>query len=69
MFPLIEKLEEIRAEQQGIKEAIELLDMSGVSDGITGLIGLLDPRLVILIELLDSIDDVLGGVYEPPALP
>lgn len=73
MFPLIEKLDEMRLEQVALREAIEALDFSqdnsAVVDAIVGLLAGLDPRLVILLEIMDSIDDILGGAYEPPPLP
>ena len=69
MIPLIEKLEEIRAETEGIKDAIGNIAIPDSSASIDALAALIDPRLAVLIQLVDSIDDVMGGVYEPPPEP
>lgn len=60
---ITEKLEEIRQAIEG-QTPEELGDNI---DALTSVLALLDPRLATLITILDSIDDVLGGVEEPPA--
>ena len=56
-----------------IADALEAgTDDTSVSDGlgvIADLLALNDPRLAVLLQILDSIDDVLGGSYEPPPEP
>lgn len=65
-----EQVNEITAKLEEIRQAIEGQTPEQLGDNIdalTGVLALLDPRLAVLIQILDGIEDVLGGVEEPPA--
>lgn len=64
---LIDRMDTLNTTMTAVKEAIEAIEIEA-GDGlsaISGFLALLDPRLAVLIEVLDSIDDVIGGLFEP----
>lgn len=54
-----------------IADALEKMEVSGDESntslgGILSILTLIYPEIGILLQLIDSIDDVMGGAYEPP---
>jgi hypothetical protein len=65
-----EKVETIVNELDRIATALEAMqaDSEGSGDSlgiIADVVTAIDPKLGIMLQILDSIDDVLGGVFEP----
>lgn len=61
---IVEKLEEIRAELELLRGATTGDDY--MLDLIATGVGAIDPRLGILIEAVNAVENIMGGSWEPP---